>query len=86
MNRYCVISFPNTHSAIMAEKTLNEADLSVGFLLMPVPTAISAGCGLAIKTDPSAYGQLVELLGEHRVEIKGVHLVDKATDSVTTLM
>lgn len=85
LTRYCVITFPNTHSAIMAETTLNSANLVVGFVLMPVPTSISSGCGLAIKSDPEDYGQLVELLGEHSVQINGVHLVDKATDSVTRL-
>ena len=42
-----VITFPNTHMAILAEKYLLEGGFSVG--VMPVPSSIKAGCGIALR-------------------------------------
>lgn len=44
-----VIAFESTHAAMAASKTL--ASGSVDFATIPVPTAISAGCGIAVKFD-----------------------------------
>lgn len=42
-----IITFPNTHMAILAEKSLLQGGFSVG--VMPVPSSISAGCGIALR-------------------------------------
>ena len=44
-----VIAFESTHAAEAASKTL--ASGGVDFLTVPTPTAISAGCGIALKFD-----------------------------------
>lgn len=44
-----VIAFESTHAAMAASKTLSSG--SVDFLTIPVPAAISAGCGIAVKFD-----------------------------------
>lgn len=45
--RYCIITFNSTHTAIHTEQTL----LAEGFKvrLIPVPTQITADCGLALR-------------------------------------
>ena len=42
-----VISFESTHAAMAASKTLSSGGVS--FATIPVPVAISAGCGIAVK-------------------------------------
>lgn len=44
-----IMTFESTHAAMAASKTL--ASGSVDFATIPVPVAISAGCGIAIKFD-----------------------------------
>jgi len=45
--KYCLITFPTTHSALHAEKVLQEAKAS--FLIVPTPREISSGCGLSVR-------------------------------------
>ena len=42
--------FDHTHAAIAAERALLEGGFSVG--VMPVPTAIAAGCGIGLRVKP----------------------------------
>lgn len=44
---FYIITFPNTHMAILAEKSLLQGGFSVG--VMPVPSSIRAGCGIALR-------------------------------------
>jgi len=47
IDKYCMVTFPNTHSALKAEKTLQGAGLPC--LIMPTPREVSEGCGLAVR-------------------------------------
>ncbi|MEL1133712.1 DUF3343 domain-containing protein [Desulfitobacterium sp. THU1] len=42
-----IITFPNTHMSILAEKSLQQGGFSVG--VMPIPSSIKAGCGIALR-------------------------------------
>lgn len=55
-----VITFSNTPEAIKMEKYCQEQGLSGR--LIPIPSQITAGCGLAWKTDPDAKEQFIEQL------------------------
>lgn len=44
-----ILTFDNTHAAIFAEKALLQAGYPVG--VMPVPSGIRAGCGIALRVD-----------------------------------
>jgi hypothetical protein len=44
-----LITFKSTHHAIASEKILLDAGLNIR--IIPVPTEITAGCGLSIKYD-----------------------------------
>ena len=60
-----VISFESTHAAMAASKTF--ASGSIDFLTIPTPTAISAGCGIALKfeaDDPEPV--LARIFGSNR--------------------
>ena len=84
LEKYCAITFPNTHSALKAEKILQGADL-LPFVIMPVPRTISAGCGLAIKVFPEGSDQAVDILGSAGVPIDGVYRIDKTSGNVIKL-
>lgn len=79
LNNYYVITFPNTHSAIKAEKLLEKSLLS--FLIMPVPRVISSGCGLAIKTSPDNYNEVIAVLKAGGVSIQGAYAADRRVGS-----
>lgn len=80
LNEYSIITFPNTHSALQAEKVLQKEEFSP-FTIMPVPGVISSGCGLAIKLTPDNYQQALEILQSSGVVIEGVYSIDRAADS-----
>lgn len=44
-----ILTFTSTHEAICAEKALRQAGYPVGVL--PMPTEIHAGCGIALRVD-----------------------------------
>ena len=79
-----IITFPNTHSAIQAEKLLEKSLLS--FLIMPVPRAISSGCGLAIKTSPDHYDEVTAVLEAGGVSIQGAYAADKRVGSFVKVL
>ena len=53
---YCLITFDNTHTAIHAEQQLLASGLKVR--LIPVPTQITAGCGLSLRFDEADYNAI----------------------------
>ncbi len=69
-----VITFETTHAAMAASNALTEAGLR--FETIPVPTSISAGCGIALRfraDDPSEV--LTCLFGDkHKTDIATLYL------------
>ena len=55
-----VLTFTNTHQAIMAEKLLKSGGISLR--VMALPAQIEAGCGLCIRIDPGDYTQGMAIL------------------------
>lgn len=45
--QYCLITFNTTHTALQAEKILEDSELP--FLIVPTLREISAGCGLSVR-------------------------------------
>ena len=48
MDEYYLLTFESTHAAIMTEKLLKPAAVTV----MPVPRFISASCGISVRIHP----------------------------------
>lgn len=48
MDEYYLLTFESTHAAIMTEKLLKPAAVTV----MPVPRFISASCGISVRIRP----------------------------------
>lgn len=66
-----VITFQNTTSAMAMEKLCKEK--SVTGRLIPVPRAITAGCGLSWVAIPSARKELEILMKEHNVPFDKIY-------------
>jgi hypothetical protein len=61
----CVVTFQTTTEAMAFEEAAKEAGLSGR--IIPVPRAITAGCGLAWRENPRCRALLEKLLGEHHL-------------------
>ena len=67
----CIFSFKNTVDALEMEKRGEKRKLSGR--LIPLPSIISAGCGLAWTTEPENKEQTLSVLKEEGLEPSSVH-------------
>lgn len=65
-----ILTFSNTHAAIFAEKALLQVGSPVG--VMPVPSEIKAGCGIALRVDD--YVAANRLLKNSNITVAAVYL------------
>lgn len=69
-----VITFPSTSQAIRMENVCNQKNLKGR--LIPIPRQITAGCGLAFKTEVEQEGKLrIEMQDSNIIFEKIVRLV-----------
>ncbi|NLI94127.1 MAG: DUF3343 domain-containing protein [Peptococcaceae bacterium] len=66
-----ILTFPNTHAAIIAEKKLLQSGYPVG--VMPMPTTIQSGCGIALRVED--YYSSHELLKKNNILVEAVYEV-----------
>lgn len=85
MDDYCAITFPNTHSALQAEKTLQEAG-NVPFVIMPLPRIISSSCGLSVKIAPDSLEETVAIMKNSGTVIEGAYRIDKNRNTADRLI
>jgi len=64
-------TFPSTHAVIFAEKVLLSAGLAVK--VRPVPSAISAGCGLCLCVSLEIRQQTEAEMEKHSVAFSAVY-------------
>lgn len=55
-----IITFENTHFAILSERHLLGAGLAVNVL--PLPSQLSAGCGICLRLKPQIIGEALKAL------------------------
>ena len=67
----CIFSFKNTVDALEMEKIGEKRKLSGR--LIPLPSIISAGCGLAWTTEPENKEEILSVLKEEGLEPSSVH-------------
>lgn len=71
MNRYGVILFYTTSSAMRAEKLLKKANLTVK--LVPVPRQFSSDCGIALRFGWPDKPAVESILTKESVEYEAIH-------------
>ena len=59
---WLIITFENTTDAIMMEREAKTKEAPGR--IIPLPSQISAGCGLAWRAEPGCRGELVNLMSE----------------------
>jgi len=57
---YYLITFENTHQAISSEQALQNCGFPVR--IIPVPTELTANCGLAIRFDENFFPSIYQVL------------------------
>ena len=69
-----VITFSSTPEAIKMEKYCQEHQLPGR--LIPTPSQITAGCGLAWKTDPQTRDKWVEELNQAKIAWEKMQIIE----------
>lgn len=66
-----LLTFPTTTQAMAMEKEASK--VQAPGRLIPVPTVISAGCGMAFAGPVEAKNQLISLAKSGEIEVEGVY-------------
>ena len=61
-----ILTFKNTNFAIKAEQCLLEQKLNAGVL--PLPSQISAGCGICLRIKPDEIRPALEILAKKNID------------------
>ena len=69
----CVVTFRTTTGAMAMEQGCREAGLPGR--LIPVPRAITAGCGMCWAAPPGAREALEELVMKKHLDVDGIYAI-----------
>lgn len=72
--KFLVVSAESTHLVIKVEKILQKENIDCR--IIPLPTEISANCGLAIKLEEKFLEEVKKIIKKENLEIK-ISLVEK---------
>lgn len=70
MHTFYLIAFDSTQQAIRTEMLLEYADIEIDTL--PTPKQVTAGCALSIAFPQQELAQVVQIIAEEHVEIRGI--------------
>lgn len=76
--RYCLIAFESTHHAIKGEKLLLNENIKVRTI--PTPRDITASCGLSIKFSEEKLNEVIKIMEESKLKLKGIYMVTKSNN------
>lgn len=71
MEDWLVMAFDSTQHALRAEMLLEYLELE--FDLFPTPKQITAGCALSIQFPEEQFQQVVRMVNDEQVEIRGIY-------------
>ena len=69
----CIVTFRTTAAAMEMERICKES--GVPGRLIPVPRAITAGCGMCWSAPPSAREAVEELVMDRHLMIEGIYAI-----------
>jgi hypothetical protein len=72
MDKYYILTFENTHSAINAETVLKANNLKA--TVMPTPTFVTKSCGISLRITEEELENVKPLIIEEKIRIKGAIL------------
>ena len=76
-----VFTFAHTRDAILAERALLARNIPVN--VMPLPTTISAGCGLALRLASDDFSQSYAALGQAGIAPEGAYRREASPGNIT---
>lgn len=68
MDRYYILTFENTHSAINGESVLKEHKIKA--IVMPTPTFLTKSCGISLRVTEEEVEKVKELINKEKIVIK----------------
>lgn len=69
MEKYYILTFENTHSAINGETVLKENKIKA--IVMPTPTFVTKSCGISLRISEEEIEKVKALIAEDKIKIKG---------------
>lgn len=72
---FALITFANSHLVLKAEKELENANMDIK--VIPLPTEISAGCGLSIMCNLNTINDYTDVLDKTKVQYKKIYKIEK---------
>lgn len=72
MDKYYILTFENTHSAINGESVLKANNIKA--IVMPTPTFVTRSCGISLRLTEEELEKVKPLISEERLKIKGAIL------------
>jgi hypothetical protein len=72
MDKYYILTFENTHSAINAESVLKVNNIKG--IVMPTPTFVTKSCGISLKLTEEELEKVKPLINEEKIKVKGIIL------------
>lgn len=66
-----IIAFDSTQQALRAEMLLEYAEIEID--IRPTPKQITAGCALSIEFPAEELSQVVQIIDDEFVEIRGIY-------------
>lgn len=70
----CLVTFNTTTDAMAFEDAAKEAGLEGR--LIPIPTLIKAGCGLAWRENPQKRSQVERILKDHKIAYDKIYEIE----------
>ncbi|MDP4177940.1 MAG: DUF3343 domain-containing protein [Bacillota bacterium] len=72
MEKYYLLTFENTISAMSAEEVIKNEKIKL--VIMPTPTYITKSCGISIRILENDFDKIKNLKNNNRIKIKAVYL------------
>lgn len=71
MQSYYIITFKNTHEAMMAENQAENNKIKV--TVMPTPTYITKSCGISLKVEEENFEHINQLIDNEIISFKNIY-------------
>lgn len=81
---FLIVTFESSHDAMKAETVLNREAISVR--LIPVPPEVSAGCGLALRSELVQEKKVREILQKEAITGDFYRLIRKGIQRIVERM
>lgn len=71
MENYYYMTFKSVHHAMRTDANLKEKNIK--YKIIPVPTSISATCGMCIRFEKEQLEEIKGIMVEYSLEYEGIH-------------